>query len=179
MTSQKYHRADSRQQRFKCRYEHWASYVTLISICKPRPSHLWNGDNDSVYSWVAWKEILQGKPCKPLFMAPGVKWSLKNCDLPLLSLSEYYQSRISAWETWQEVYDCFRSHFTFCVHRSDVISMMPFTVEPIRSLRKRKKYEWEYIKEIGNSHSPPCSDKRVILLVWLVQNSVLSPMESF
>lgn len=40
-------------------------------------------------------------------------------------------------------------------------------------------YEWENTKETGNAHGPLLSHKRVILLAWLVQNRVLSPIESF
>lgn len=107
--------------------------------------------------------ILQGKPCEPLSVVPRTPRSLNNYDLLLLSLSEYYQNSISAGETWQEGYDYFRSHFIFRVQRNDALSMMPFIVEPITSLQKRVKYEWENTKETGNSHSPLRSDKRVIL----------------
>lgn len=48
--------------------------VMWLNICKPQPSHLWNEDNDSVSSQVAWKKILQGKPRRPLYSGCYEKW---------------------------------------------------------------------------------------------------------
>lgn len=87
--------SQTRQQRFTSPCEQWPSYLTwgkALTISKPQPSHLWNGDNDSNYPYVAWMRLLQGKWCKPLFLVPSIKWSWRNYNTLLISLSEYYQT---------------------------------------------------------------------------------------